>query len=461
MPSTASSSLPELRRLGRNNLSVVFIFSLALVVTACGGDSAGPKSQSNPPPANGQENPSPEPVTSIPIAAISYHGNVKALLSKHCVTCHQAGGIGTFALDTYESAARFATAIRAATAARRMPPFLPSVSESCQTLREVRHLEDSEIALFGEWVDQGLAAGNPPAVAPPAPTAAPVLSPVDAVVRIAEPYSPVGTAAYPEDDYRCFVLDPGTTTEKFLTAYEVRPGNPAMVHHMIAFSLNTAAIEQTALAKDAADAAPGYSCFGGSQLDFRDAPMIGGWAPGIPITRFPAGTGIRLAAGRKMVLQVHYNLAAGQGTDQTAVALQFANAAVTEANILPLAALDMVLPPGQAEVKVTTDTPPLLTSYEIHGVFPHMHTLATSAKVEKRRAFGAGNECLLDVPRWDFDWQEFFFFQNPVTMNGADTTRLTCAYDTTTRTQAVTWGEGTQDEMCLNFFYVTGLSKLF
>lgn len=444
------------------NLPAIFILSLTLFVSACGGDSATPKSRSNPPPSgSSKENPPPEPVVSTPTAAISYHGNVRALLNKHCVVCHQAGGIGTFALDTYESAARFATAMRDATAARRMPPFLPSVNASCQTLREVRHLEDSEIAVFGQWVDQGLAAGTPPAVAPPASPTVPALSPVDAVVRIEEPYSPVGSAAYPEDDYRCFVLDPGTATEKFLTAYEVRPGNPAMVHHMIAFSLNTAAVEQTALAKDAADAAPGYPCFGGSQLDFRDAPMIGGWAPGIPVTRFPAGTGIRLAAGRKMVLQVHYNLAAGQGTDQTAVALQFASTAVTEANILPLAALDMVLPPGQTEVQVTADTPPLLTSYEIHGVYPHMHTLATSAKIEKRRAFGAGSECLLEIPRWDFDWQEFFFFQNSIAMNGADTTRLACTYDTTTRTQAVTWGEGTQDEMCLNFFYVTGLSKLF
>lgn len=428
------------------------IFSLALVMTACGGGSASPGNKTQPTDNSGN----PDPTSN---ATTTYHGNVAALLNEHCVVCHQTGGIGTFALDTYESAARFSTAIRDATAARRMPPFLPDTNSTCQELSEVRVLSDAQIATLGQWVDQGLAAGTPPAVAPVQPTPT-TLSPVDAVVSLKEPYTPTGTAANPEDDYRCFVLDTGVTTDKFLTAYEVRPDNAAMVHHMIAFSLNTAAVEQLAIDKDAADPVPGYPCFGGSQLDFRDAPMIGGWAPGIAVTKFPQGTGIRMAAGRKMVLQVHYNLAAGQGTDQTAVALQFANTAVTEANMLPLAALDMVLPPGQSSVTITTDSPPLLTSYSIHGVFPHMHTLATSAKVEKRNILSAGNQCLMQIPRWDFDWQEFFFFKNPVSMSGTDTTRLTCVYNTTSRTQPVTWGEGTQDEMCLNFFYVTGLSQL-
>jgi len=36
-----------------------------------------------------------------------------------------------------------------------------------------------------------------------------------------------------------------------------------------------------------------------------------------------------------------------------------------------------------------------------------------------------------------------------------DIVTITCGYDTTTRQTTVTWGEGTDDEMCLVGFYLT------
>jgi hypothetical protein len=67
----------------------------------------------------------------------------------------------------------------------------------------------------------------------------------------------------------------------------------------------------------------------------------------------------------------------------------------------------------------------------------------------------AGEQCMLNVPAWDFDWQLAYWYERPITFSPSDSVRITCTYDTTSRTEVVTWGEGTQDEMCLTFVYAT------
>jgi hypothetical protein len=68
---------------------------------------------------------------------------------------------------------------------------------------------------------------------------------------------------------------------------------------------------------------------------------------------------------------------------------------------------------------------------------------------------GAAGACALDIPRWDFNWQHFYFFAKPMTMKGGDPVTITCRYDSTADTSTVTWGEGTGDEMCIAYFYAT------
>ena len=95
-------------------------------------------------------------------------------------------------------------------------------------------------------------------------------------------------------------------------------------------------------------------------------------------------------------------------------------------------------------------------AFDVYGVFPHMHELGTSMSVKFTRESSA-DTCVADVPRWDFDWQQFYFFQSrkglPVERDWSF--RLTCEWDNPTD-QTVRWGEGTDDEMCLAFVYVTG-----
>ena len=82
------------------------------------------------------------------------------------------------------------------------------------------------------------------------------------------------------------------------------------------------------------------------------------------------------------------------------------------------------------------------------GVGPHMHLLGTSLSLE------TGGRCALSIPRWDFHWQRAYWYADPLTIESGETMTLRCRYDNLTDRE-VTWGDGTEDEMCVAFLYVT------
>jgi hypothetical protein len=77
-----------------------------------------------------------------------------------------------------------------------------------------------------------------------------------------------------------------------------------------------------------------------------------------------------------------------------------------------------------------------------------MHTLGRRIRVE------TGGTCLVDVPEWDFNWQQQYQFVEPFTFAAGAPVTLTCTWSNPTD-RSVRWGEGTSDEMCINFFYIT------
>ena len=98
--------------------------------------------------------------------------------------------------------------------------------------------------------------------------------------------------------------------------------------------------------------------------------------------------------------------------------------------------------------------PGFLGVYNVWGVFPHMHTLGRKLRAEVDHA--NQTTCLVDVPRWDFNWQQgYFYADGPKLAGGGDMLRIACTHDTTSRGEPTTWGEGTNDEMCLAFLYVS------
>ncbi len=372
--------------------------------------------------------------------------DVAPIVYERCVSCHREGGIAPMPLVEYEDARAVAPIMAAAVESRTMPPWGVDNSGDCHTFEDARWLDDAEIAIIQDWVADGMPEGDP-SRAPALPGAPPGLEEVTHTLDIGVDYEPDGSI---DDDYRCFVVDPGISQDMFLTAYEVKPGDERVVHHVILYALDASATAE-AEALDADDPRPGYSCFGGSEVG---GDFVAGWAPGTPPTKYPAGTGPRLRAGGKIAMQIHYNLLNGVWSDRTTVDLSLSSNA-KEALIVPIADYSLSLPPGMdsvTEAEVTQN--PLPFPVTVWGVFPHMHQLGRQLRVVNRR--GSEEMCMVDVPAWDFNWQQFYLYDEPITVLPGDALEISCTYNTEGKTQMTTWGEGTQDEMCINFFYLTG-----
>jgi hypothetical protein len=188
------------------------------------------------------------------------------------------------------------------------------------------------------------------------------------------------------------------------------------------------------------------------------------WAPGQGVVEFPEGTGLRVGQNEQLVIQVHYNLADPTTigmSDQSTVQLRFVEQVEREGfMILPDPFLDSVfqgnpieLPAGESSVEYEWALPVVelsgdpSASFDLLGVFPHMHAYGRSMRFEIART--GGTECAVEVPRWDFNWQLQYFYEQPRTLGPDDVLRVTCEFDTTDAEGPVTPGWGTYNEMCL------------
>ena len=190
--------------------------------------------------------------------------------------------------------------------------------------------------------------------------------------------------------------------------------------------------------------------------------LVAGWAPGTNVMRYPAGTGLLVPANRKMVMQIHYNLRAGALPDLTGVKIALAPSVDQEAALLPIADDRFELPPNQSRVEYhfTQSLFGITEPLQLHGIFPHMHTMGQTLKVSKRPIGdidGSDAVCLGDVQLWDFDWQQLAFYDQPLLLDGNQQIDVDCTWDTSGRTTSTFFGEGTEDEMCLVFAYITRL----
>lgn len=387
--------------------------------------------------------------SAAPPGAPTWHADVAPVVSTHCAGCHEAGDIGPFPLTSYAEVAAVGDAVAESVVDRRMPPWL--ASRECNDYRDDSSPTDDEIATIAAWVAAGMPEGDPADAVPAEPMEDTPLSRVDYTLSLPTEYTP----AEAPDDYRCFAVDWPSAEGGYVTGLAVEPGNVAIVHHLVAY---IAPPEQIAAydALDAADPGPGWSCFGGPGVGVQeDAQWLGGWAPGGSRGDFPNGTGIWIDAGAKIVLQMHYNTAAATGSDQSAILLKVDPEVEFPAYVQPWAnpawlyGDSMLIPAGESGVSHgfaytfgASNTP-----FRVHHATLHMHTLGRSARLWIERA-GGGDECLLDLPRWDFNWQRTYVFEEPETLEAGDAIHIECTWDNPTD-QDVVWGEGTGDEMCL------------
>jgi mono/diheme cytochrome c family protein len=384
--------------------------------------------------------------TEAPKAAqreVTWYRDVLPIVQARCQACHTEDGIGPFPLMTYEEASSMHEHLAESVQSRHMPPWMPAAG--CGDFRDSLMLTEEQIQTIVEWSESGARAGDPADAPPPPESSGASLPWIDATLDAGADYVPVITP----DEYHCFILDPKLAGERDLVGIDIHPGNHRMVHHVMVY----AAPAGEAQPLDDADPALGWTCF--KDPVTPSALLVGGWGPGMLPARYPEGTGVPLSKGQILVAQVHYStVRTPPAPDRTVVHLQYAKQRVPKpARIVPIANHTFEIPPGargysaSATLKLPSDT-------RLFGLLPHMHGRGTRISL---RTTGAGGMCLIDIPRWDFHWQQAYTYQalQGLLLPAGTEIELTCTWDNETD-HPIRWGPGSEaDEMCLNHFYMT------
>lgn len=161
--------------------------------------------------------------------------DIAPIVYQHCTVCHNTGGVAPFPLEHYFTAFTWSANMAADVSVRKMPPW-PPIADYKHYCNE-RVLTQAEIDKIVNWANAGAPEGDE-ALAPPVPVFnhGPLLGIPDLKLTIPTHTSTATTA----DEYACFVLPTGLTSDKFVRGIQIEPGNRAIVHHVI-LSLDTTA----------------------------------------------------------------------------------------------------------------------------------------------------------------------------------------------------------------------------
>lgn len=388
--------------------------------------------------------------------SVTYNSDISCILYEHCTTCHHDGGIAPFSLMDYDDASAAAFGMLGAVNSGTMPPWPPN--SEYNSLAHERLLSDDEIAAINDWVNNGYPEGL--GTQPQAPVYSGIEQMTDPDLVLTMPEYTIATNG--NDVYRCFVIPTSIGQDVYITEIEVVPGNYEAVHHVILYQDETNTPQQL----DDADPGPGYTSFGGTGSS--DSKTVGGWVPGQGVKVYPSGMGVRIPNGANIVMQVHYPVTANGQVDQTKVNIKYTTGWAREIYIDPpinhfdLNEGQLTIPAD--EIRTFTGDYTIPNEYDIIvlDVSPHMHLIGKSLK---SWAVTASDDTIpfIDIPDWDFHWQGFYDFRQPIVLPGGTTFYGEATYDNTSNNpnnpsnppQTVSLGESTTEEMMLVFFSYT------
>lgn len=440
--------------LGRRLLRPVLpVFGLVLATAA--GFSALPRVQ---------------PLEAQPTAP-TFTKDVAPILYASCTSCHRPKGMAPFSLMDYDSVKYNADAIRDAVETNYMPPWHAEGPHG--TFLNDRRLTAEEKSTIMRWVDGGAKFGDVKDM-PPTPVYASAweIGTPDAIVTMPNNFvvPAAGTV-----EYQYFEVPTNFTEDKWVQAMEIMPGAREVVHHVLVYAKVPPPPAGAAPAAPAA-AATGAPAANTAQPLFVRKPqydppadppradktngpprqlgaLIGSTAPGTNVLEFPKGTAMRVRAGTVLTFQMHYTAHGHETKDRTSMGFKFADAAPEE-EIRAAAFVNgaFTLPAGERDIAVPSELE-VTRTIRIWGLLPHTHVRGSRWQYTLQKPDGT-KEVVLDVPRYDFNWQTYYMFATPLEIPAGGKLMSMAWYDNSVMNRQnpdpkkdVTWGDQTWEEM--------------
>jgi peroxiredoxin len=367
---------------------------------------------------------------------VTYTKHIAPILNKSCVECHREGEIAPFSLTSYDEVVGWAETIAEVVREQRMPPW--HANPEYGTWANDCRVSDSDKQLIYDWVAAGAPEGVPKDLPEPPKFAAGWRLPrVDREIFMSDRAFEIpaeGTV-----DYKYFVVDPGFTEDTWVQGAQCKAGNRAVVHHIIVFIRTP----------------------DGKRVDLGEGiarGFLAATAPGAAPMLFADGMAKKIPAGSKLIFQMHYTTNGSVQYDRSSIGLMIADPRSVQREVSTMACDTMLLmiPPMMPNYRVTCwkrfdqDT-------ELLSLYPHMHVRGKAFRYEAHYPDGT-MEILLDVPRYDFNWQQTYEFVQPKFIPKGTRMRCVAHYDNSPENIAnpdpkrfVHFGEQTWDEMLIGF----------
>jgi hypothetical protein len=378
--------------------------------------------------------------------AVTYHDQVARILQRNCVTCHREGGVGPFALDSYKKAEAFKGMIKVVVENGTMPPWYAAPpADGNSPWANDRSMSKQDKADLFAWIEAGCPEGD--AKLAPAPLKFHEdwsIGEPDHVFQIPRKIDVKATGQMP---YYHLRVETNFSEDKWIDAMEVLPTDRSVVHHVLVFIVEDGKISGRGLFD--VDESTGF---------------LMGYVPGTDHVIYPEGQAKRLPKGATLLIQMHYTPNGKATSDQTKFALKFADKPPTkEVQVYGIVNRTFAIPPGAA-AHSDTRTVTVPRDLYVTSLMPHMHVRGKAFKFEAKYPDGR-REVLLDVPRYDFNWQITYRYREPKFMPKGTQITATGTFDNSDKnpanpdpTKTVHWGLQTTEEMLLGYveYYVPG-----
>lgn len=367
-----------------------------------------------------------------PHGEITYTKHVAHIIQNKCVECHRPSQVAPMDLTSYEQVSGWSEMIREVISDGRMPPWFANPAHG-EFKNDARMTEEEKNILY-QWVECGCPKGDDADLPEPRKFVEGwTIGQPDVVFQMAdEPYE---VQAEGTIDYQYFVVETGFKEDRWIKAAEARPGNRAVVHHIICF-IGT-------------PGRPGAERSSGASI---------GYAPGMQARVFGEGMAMKIPAGATLRFQMHYTATGKPEKDLSSVGFIFADPKEVKREVK-----------GGLSGNVSFQIPPHAENYEVKSrkkfrrdtlllsMLPHMHVRGKSFRYELEYPDGQ-REILLDVPRYDFNWQLWYSLAEPKLIPKGSKIYCTALFDNSANnpfnpdpTAEITWGEQTWEEMMFGF----------
>jgi hypothetical protein len=380
---------------------------------------------------------------------VTYHNRVSRIVQARCQTCHRKGGLAPMPLETYRQVYERRAVIELMVTSRRMPPW--SADPKIGHFANDRSLTDSERNDLLGWIKGGGPEGDPAdAPAPRRFATGWNIGKPDLIIELPEPFK---VPAHGAVDYKNFYIKTNLPDDKWVTAIEIKPTQPKVVHHSLAY------LEEPGR-RDLTPAELSRLKPGDPRPPAPHNGVAGFYAATVPGSVgivFPEGMGKRLPKGAWVKVEVHYQPNGSEVLDRTQVGFRFSSKPLKEVESLSAFNHFLKIPPHAARHEVKAEFR-FERSGQLLSFFPHMHFRGAGFRYDLKYPDGKVRP-LLHVPKFDFGWQSYYQLAKPVDVPKGATLLATGWFDNSRNnpwnpdpTRTVPWGLQTTDEMMIGYF---------